>query len=128
MNYESLRGTRTVAEMASIVGVTPDTWASYERGERIPRDEVKVKIALQFWDRLLRTGDSSTVFSQIPMEVITTGRDLGEVLTAYMTFHKRAIVVAAEAGKPEDETFADAMQAAVYRLYLLGVEDGMKRG
>ena len=23
---------------------------------------------------------------------------------------------------------ADAMQAAVYRLYLLGVEDGMKRG
>ena len=48
---------------------------------------------------------------------------MGEVLTAYMTFHKRATAVAAEAGKPEDETFA-----AVYRLYLLGVEDGMKRG
>lgn len=52
MNYASLRGTRTVAEMASIVGVTSDTWASYERGERVPRDEVKVKIALRFWDRL----------------------------------------------------------------------------
>lgn len=66
--------------------------------------------------------NENDVFSQIPMEVITTGRDMGEVLTAYMTFHKRAT---AEAGKPEDETFADAMQAAVY---LLGVEDGMKRG
>jgi len=114
--------------MASIVGVTPDTWASYERGERVPRDEVKVKIALRFWDRLLRTGASPTIFSQIPMEVIATGRDLGEVLTAYMTFHKRAVKVASEPGKSEDETFADAMQAAVYRLYLLGVEDGMKRG
>ena len=72
--------------------------------------------------------NENDVFSQILMEVITTGRDMGEVLTAYMTFHKRATAVAAEAGKPEDETFADAMQAAVYRLYLLGVEDGMKRG
>lgn len=48
---------RTVEEMASVVGVTPDTWASYERGNRIPRDEVKVKIALQFWDQLLGTQD-----------------------------------------------------------------------
>ena len=52
--------------------------------------------------------DRPTVFSQIPLEAIAKGRDLGEVLTAYMTFHKRA--------------------TAVYRLYLLGVEDGMKRG
>lgn len=72
--------------------------------------------------------NENDVFSKIPLEVIAKGRDLGEVLTAYMAFHKRAIAVAAEAGKPEDETFADAMQAAVYRLYLLGVEDGMKRG
>jgi len=72
--------------------------------------------------------DRPTVFSQIPLDVIAKGRDLGEVLTAYMTFHKKATAVAAEAGKSEDETFADTMQAAVYRLYLLGVEDGMKRG
>lgn len=72
--------------------------------------------------------NDNPAFSQIPMEVIAKGRDMGEVLTTYMTFHKRAGKVAAEAGKPEDETFADAMQAAVYRLYLLGVEDGMKRG
>lgn len=72
--------------------------------------------------------NENDVFSQIPLEVIAKGRDFGEVLTAYMSFHKRAGKVAAEVGKPEDETFADAMQAAVYRLYLLGVEDGMKRG
>lgn len=72
--------------------------------------------------------NDSSVFSQIPMEIITKGRDLGEVLMAYMTFHKRATKVASEPGKSEDETFADAMQAAVYRIYLLGVEDGMKQG
>ena len=72
--------------------------------------------------------NENNVFSQIPLEVIAKGRDLGEVLTTYMTFHKRTTAVAAEAGKSEDETVADAMQAAVYRLYLLGVEDGMKRG
>ena len=72
--------------------------------------------------------NENNVFSQIPSEDIAKGRDLGEVLTTYMTFHKRTTAVAAEAGKSEDETFADAMQAAVYRLYLLGVEDGMKRG
>ena len=54
MNYANLRGTRTVEEISSIVGVAPDTWASYERGNRIPRDEVKVEIALQFWDQLLK--------------------------------------------------------------------------
>ncbi len=66
MNYASLRGTRTVEEMASSVGVTPDTWVSYERGDRVPRDEVKVKIALRFWDRLLRTDASPTIFFSNP--------------------------------------------------------------
>ena len=33
---------------ASEVGVTKSSWAMYERGERIPRDEVKVKIAGYF--------------------------------------------------------------------------------
>lgn len=72
--------------------------------------------------------NSDTVFSEIPVDVIVKGRDMGEVLTAYMTFHNRASKVAAEIDQSEDEIFADAMQAAVYRLYLLGVEDGMKQG
>ena len=33
---------------ASEVGVTKSSWAMYERGERVPRDEVKVKIARYF--------------------------------------------------------------------------------
>lgn len=68
------------------------------------------------------------IFDQIPLEAIAKGRDMGEVLTAYMTFHNRASKVAAEIDQSEDEIFADAMQAAVYRIYLLGVEDGMKQG
>jgi len=44
----SLRGDRTQAEIASGVGVTTSSWAMYERGERIPRDEVKFRIARYF--------------------------------------------------------------------------------
>ena len=31
-------------------------------------------------------------------------------------------------GKGEDEVFADTMKVTAYRIYLLGVEDGMKGG
>ena len=65
-------------------------------------------------------------FSSIPVEVISKGRPMDEVLTAYMDFHGKAGQIAAVSGKTEDEIFAEAMQGAVYRLYLLGVEDGMK--
>ncbi|MDE5893821.1 MAG: hypothetical protein K2H45_12950 [Acetatifactor sp.] len=65
-------------------------------------------------------------FSSIPVKVISSGRSLDEVLTAYMEFHGKASQIAAASGKAEDEIFAEAMQGAVYRLYLLGVEDGMR--
>ena len=71
--------------------------------------------------------NDNAVFSEIPVDAITKGRDMVDVFAAYMMFHKRVVKVAAEAGKSEDETFANAMSAAIYRLYLLGVEDGMKR-
>ena len=61
-----------------------------------------------------------------PIEAIIKGRDLGQVLEGYMTFFERASAVAAQPGETEDEIFAAAMQVATYRLYLLGVEDGMK--
>jgi DNA-binding XRE family transcriptional regulator len=35
----------TQADMAQKLGVTPSAYAMYERGERIPRDEIKIKIA-----------------------------------------------------------------------------------
>lgn len=40
-----LRGTRSRSEVASAIGITERALASYERGERVPRDEVKQRIA-----------------------------------------------------------------------------------
>lgn len=45
---KELRGNKSQAEIASSVGVTKSAWAMYERGERVPRDEVKIKIANHF--------------------------------------------------------------------------------
>ena len=45
---KELRGNKLQAEIASSVGVTKSAWAMYERGERVPRDKVKVKIAKHF--------------------------------------------------------------------------------
>ncbi len=42
---KKLRGERSQQEIAAAVGVTPMAISLYEAGERIPRDEVKVKLA-----------------------------------------------------------------------------------
>lgn len=65
--------------------------------------------------------------SGIPLDVIQAGRDLGAVLGFYMKSFEDAKKVASQSGPNADEIFADAMQGAIYRTYLLGVEDGMKR-
>lgn len=41
----NLRGSRSQAEIAKAVGVAPSTIGMYERGERIPRDDTKIKLA-----------------------------------------------------------------------------------
>lgn len=43
-----LRGERSQTQIAEALGITKSSWAMYERGERIPRDEVKVKISQFF--------------------------------------------------------------------------------
>lgn len=43
-----LRGDKTQEEIAREVGVTKSSWAMYERNERVPRDEVKIRIANYF--------------------------------------------------------------------------------
>lgn len=43
-----LRGNKTQEEISEELGVTKSSWAMYERNERVPRDEVKVKIARHF--------------------------------------------------------------------------------
>ena len=40
-----LRGSRTQEEVAKAVFVTPAAISMYEKGERIPRDEIKVALA-----------------------------------------------------------------------------------
>lgn len=43
-----LRGEMTQEEIADALRVTKSAWAMYERGERMPRDEVKIRIAKFF--------------------------------------------------------------------------------
>lgn len=40
-----LRGNRTQEQVATALGISPSSYAMYERGEREPRDEMKKKIA-----------------------------------------------------------------------------------
>lgn len=40
-----LRGNNSQDEIARQIGITKSSWAMYERGERVPRDEIKIKIA-----------------------------------------------------------------------------------
>lgn len=46
----NLRGNRTQEEVAKGIGVSVSTYAMYERGERTPRDGIKLKIA-RYFDR-----------------------------------------------------------------------------
>ena len=45
-----LRGNRTQAEVAEMLGISQSAYSMYENGERIPRDEIKKRIA-QFYKR-----------------------------------------------------------------------------
>ena len=44
----TLRGEKTQQEIADAIGVTAMAISSYERGERIPNDEIKIKICSYF--------------------------------------------------------------------------------
>lgn len=45
---KELRGNRTQSEVAEAVGVTTMAISQYERGERMPNDEMKIKLARYF--------------------------------------------------------------------------------
>lgn len=47
-NIRVLRGAESQQSLADKLGISKSALAMYERGERIPRDEVKVKIAAHF--------------------------------------------------------------------------------
>ena len=62
----------------------------------------------------------------IPLNVFTKGRSFEKVLEEYMRIWDDVKKCATTPGKGEDEIFADTMKVTAYRIYLLGVEDGMK--
>lgn len=43
-----LRGEKSVAETAKALDLSPSAWSMYENGERIPRDNIKLRIAEYF--------------------------------------------------------------------------------
>lgn len=45
LRLRKLRGDRSIATIANQIGISKSALAMYERGERIPRDEIKIKIA-----------------------------------------------------------------------------------
>lgn len=45
---KELRGDKSQDEIAKEIGITKSSWAMYERNERVPRDEVKIRIADYF--------------------------------------------------------------------------------
>lgn len=40
-----LRGSRTQAEVAKALGISPSAYSMYEQGERVPRDNIKIRIS-----------------------------------------------------------------------------------
>lgn len=45
---KDLRGAKTQLEIADAIGVTKMAISQYESGDRIPRDEIKIKLAKYF--------------------------------------------------------------------------------
>ncbi|MBQ3428062.1 MAG: helix-turn-helix transcriptional regulator [Clostridia bacterium] len=45
---KTLRGNRSQEAVAKDIGITKSSWAMYERNERTPRDEIKIRIADYF--------------------------------------------------------------------------------
>lgn len=48
MKLRALRGKRTQRKVAEDLGISKSAWAMYEKNERVPRDEVKIRIAKYF--------------------------------------------------------------------------------
>lgn len=54
MELVRLRGSRTQEEVAKALGISLSAIGMYERGERIPRDEIKIAIA-KYYDKTVQS-------------------------------------------------------------------------
>ena len=50
---KALRGQRTQREVAEALGISLSAYAMYESGARVPRDEVKIRIA-KYYNRSVK--------------------------------------------------------------------------
>ena len=50
---KTLRGQRTQREVAEALGISLSAYAMYESGARVPRDEIKVRIA-KYYNRSVK--------------------------------------------------------------------------
>lgn len=66
-------------------------------------------------------------FAGIPLEVIEKGRSCEDVLETWGKNFEVLEGVCTDLFGSEEDNAASVMVSAVYRIYLLGVEDGMKQ-
>ena len=66
---KQLRGDKSQDAISKELGVTKSSWAMYERDERVPRDEVKIRIADYFGKTVqeifLGTTSTYSAYSQV---------------------------------------------------------------
>lgn len=62
----------------------------------------------------------------IPIAAISKGRNFEDVLRKCMEYFEKAKREVSTTGKDEHQILSGTMMGTAYRLYLLGVEDGMK--
>lgn len=62
----------------------------------------------------------------VPIDAISIGRSPEDALDVYMRIWGDAKKVSEKNQDDPDQILADIMAATAYRIYLLGVEDGMK--
>ena len=66
------------------------------------------------------------ITSDIPLNVIEKGRSLEEVLAKVMSSWRIANEIGSKAGLTEEDLFSRTLMCVAYRIYLIGVQDGMK--
>ena len=66
------------------------------------------------------------ITSDIPLNVIAKGRSLEEVLEKVMSSWRDANEIGSKAGLTEEDLFSRTLMCVAYRIYLMGVQDGMK--
>ena len=117
----------TAKQLSEKLGYNPKYVSAVMNGRKTPKKaEAKFRAALAELIDEKKGVNTVDEHHNIPLSVFTKGQPFEKVLEEYMRIWNDAKKCVTAPGKDNDEIFADTMKAAAYRLYLLGVEDGMK--